>query len=304
MIKPYSLSSLVALKIRFWTLFFRFADRFISPRWFLKKVPTESELSSFSGKLTLEIVSHCWRYSHLMIYNLSAYVNNPPLNIDVTVTVFYSAEDHATVKLLEYFGAISVPGITWNWQKITTAQLMRRAIGRNKAALQTQANWIWFIDCDLIFYKGCLDALNEVLQHRKDVLLFPNSENITALLDSENEVLQNTAKQGLVDIDTALFHPNKINRAVGAYQITHGDIARACGYCNNISAYQTPENHWRKTYEDRTYRWLLGSQGVPVNIPEIYRIRHKEKGRYTKGSFISKVRMAIRSVKSKFKEDK
>ena len=287
-----------------WLLFFRFADRLISPKLFLANVPKAAELRTNEGRLSLEIVSHCWQYSHLMAYNLSAYVNYPPKEIDVTVTVFYSPEDIDTVDTLNFFEKNVIEGVTWNWQPLATEALFRRAIGRNKAALATKADWIWYIDCDLIFYEGCLDALNQELQNRNDILLFPNSENITPLLDSENLVLKKHSEPKTVDIDISEFYQNKISRAVGAYQITHGDIARSCGYCNNISVYQTPEAHWRKTYEDRTYRWLIGSQGKPINVPSIYRIRHQEKGRYSEGTLLSKVRKSIRFYKSKVEDDK
>ncbi len=287
-----------------WNFFFRFASRFISPRWFLRHVPSGKELSTHTGRLSLEIVSHCWHYSHLMAYNLSSYVNYPPSNIDVTVTVFYSPDDTATVDMLAFFKKIDVPSVTWNWQSLPTDQLLRRAIGRNKAALKTQANWVWYIDCDLIFHQGCLDSLATTLQKQREVLLFPKSEFVTSLLKDENPILNDNNKARLLDIDPTIFQPNEITRAVGAYQITHGDVARACGYCNDITVYQTPEGHWRKTYEDRTYRWLLRTQGVAIDIPAIYRIRHRSKGRYNKGSLWSVIRGFIRLSRSKIKEIK
>ena len=269
---------------------------------FLGNVSNAAELGANEGRLSLEIVSHCWQYSHLMAYNLSAYVNYPPKEIDVIVTVFYSPEDTNTVNTLNFFEKKIVEGVTWNWQPLTTGELFRRAIGRNKAALNTRANWIWYIDCDLIFHEGCLDALSRELQNRSDILLFPNSENTTPLLDSENLVLKNNSEPKIIDIDVSIFYEKKINRAVGAYQITHGDIARSFGYCNGISVYQTPETRWRKTFEDRTYRWLIGSQGTPIDVPSIYRIRHKEKGRYSEGTLLSELRKFIRSFRSKFQD--
>lgn len=281
---------------------FRYFDRILPARWYLKSVPSEQEINSVTGRIKLELVSHCWQYSHLLAYHLSALVNYPPEDVDVTVTVFYATEDNATQNMLDYFADISAPGITWNWQPLPKAHLFRRAIGRNQAALHTQADWIWYIDCDLIFHQGCLDSLAASLQGRKDALLFPDSESTTSMLEDANPILKNGQQPQLVDIDTTQFSPRKITRAVGAYQITHGDIARACGYCNNILAYQTPTIHWRKTYEDRTYRWLLRTQGIAIGVPAIYRIRHQSKGRYNKGTLWSKIRGFIRLTESKFKE--
>ena len=283
-------------------LFFRYADRIIPPNWFLSRLPSTDEINSYTGRLSIEIVSHCWNYSHLLAYNLSSLVNYPPQEIDVTMTVFYSPEDRDTVSMLEYFSGFEVPGVEWNWREISTGQLLRRAIGRNKAALETMANWIWYIDCDLIFHQGCLDSLGSLLQGRKDALLYPKTEQITSLLEDENPILNSGRNPEVIDIDPSIFHIRYIPRAVGAYQITHGDIARACGYCNHIRVYQTPTHHWRKTYEDRTYRWLLRTQGTTIDIPNIYRIRHSSKGRYSKGTLWSKIRSFVRATESKLDE--
>ena len=74
----------------------------------------------------------------------------------------------------------------------------------------------------------------------------------------------------------------------------HGDIARACGYCDAIKYYQTPAARWMKTYEDRAFRWLIGTHGTPLDIPNVCQIRHIVKGRYKKDSWWTKVRKAVR----------
>jgi hypothetical protein len=283
-------------------LFFRYADRIVPPHWFLSRLPSTDEINSYTGRLSIEIVSHCWNYSHLLAYNLSSLVNYPPQKVDVIMTVFYSPEDQDTVKMLDFFSGFDIEGVEWNWQAMPTEQLLRRAIGRNKAALETKADWIWYIDCDLIFHKGCLDSLDLQLRGRKDALLYPKIENITSLLEDENPILQNGRNPELVDIDPSIFHVRYIPRAVGAYQITHGDIARACGYCKNIRVYQTPTRCWRKTYEDRTYRWLLRTHGKTIDIPNIFRIRHISKGRYSKGTLLSRIRSLVRLTGSKLDE--
>jgi len=129
-------------------------------------------------------------------------------------------------------------------------------------------------------------------------LLFPQAENVTDLLKGDNKILQISNKPQIVNIDSKMFYPKNITRAVGAYQIVHADIARSCGYCNNIAAYQTPSMHWQKTFEDRTFRWLIGTHGTAIDIPHIYRIRHIAKGRYKKNSRWSRIRAYIRLMQS------
>ena len=88
-------------------------------------------------------------------------------------------------------------------------------------------------------------------------------------------VLKQTDKTlEVVDVDTSQFNEHKLSRATGPFQITHGDVARACGYCDVINYYQKPAAHWCKAYEDKAFRWLLGTDGTPLDIEGAYRIRH------------------------------
>ena len=81
---------------------------------------------------------------------------------------------------------------------------------------------------------------------------------------------------------------------MGPYQITHGDVARACGYCESIPVYQKPANHWRKAYEDSAFRWLIGTPGVAIDLPGVCQIRHLAKGRYRRNAPSSRLRTLLR----------
>jgi len=283
----------------FYEYFFRFAARGKIPaKWFSPAIPSAEERSISSERLTVEIVSHCWNYAHLLDYQLSSLVNYPPQKLDIIVTIFYSPEDIKTLEMLDFFGKKKIPNITWNWQELPKEMLFRRSIGRNKAALSTKADWVWFTDCDLIFHEQCLDQLAEALKGRNDVLLFPQQERITTLLAEDDPILLEGAIPQLLEINTDEFKVVNITRATGPLQITHGDVARSSGYCKHISIYQKTVKHWNKTYEDRTYRWLLGSQGVAIDVPGVYRIKHLFKGRYKEGTFNALIRRSIRRIRS------
>lgn len=279
------------------SVFYRIASTGILPAaLFRNPLPGPERRKAVNGLLKLEMVSHCWNYSHLLAYQLSSYVLHPPKNADVTVTVFYCPEDSGTEQLLEFFSTQQVPNVTWNWQSLTRSELFRRSIGRNRAAKATQADWIWFTDCDIIFGEGCLDGLAEQLQGRTDVLVYPKEESTTSMLDDDNPLLKKGVAPHIVDIDTSDFSRHTRDKAKGAFQIVHGDVARAVGYCEKIRLYQTPADAWRKTYEDKAFRWLLGSRGVPVDVPNVFQIRHVTKGRYKKDSSVSKLRSKIRHM--------
>jgi hypothetical protein len=281
-------------------LFFRLAAGGAVPaRWFERGLPPPEARAARTGHLTLEIVSHCWNYSHFLAYQLSSLVNFPPTWLSVTMTVFYSPEDRRTASLLAFFEKIEVPGVTWNWQPLPKDRLFRRAIGRNQAALATQADWVWFTDCDLMFRDGCLDVLADQLQGRRDALLYPREERCTSLLADDDPMLSASHRQPQVlDIDASQFATQYPSRATGPLQIAHGDVCRAVGYCNALKFYQEPSDSWCKAHEDRAFRWLLGTQGTPLDIPGVYRIKHVYKGRYTGNAATTRARSGVRRVQS------
>lgn len=283
--------------------FLRFAaSGYVPAKWFEPELPEIERRAARTGELHLEIVSHCWNYANMLLYQLSSLVQFPPTKMRVTMTVFYNEADTETQALLAHFSSIEVPGVTWNWQQLPTQALFRRAIGRNLAAKQSQADWIWFTDCDLLFREGCLDALNEALQGRQNALVYPREEFCTGLLPADHELLKPDLEHIEVrDIDSTLFRKFEKSRATGPLQITHGDVARAVGYCEALTYYQRPSHTWCKAYEDRAFRWLLRTQGEPLDVPGVYRIRHAAKGRYTGSRLSNGVRGALRQLVAKVK---
>lgn len=248
-----------------------------------------------SGRIKVEIVSHCWAYAHLQAYQLSSLVLNPPQNVDVTMTVFYSSEDEITEATLAFFAQQQTPNVQWNWQQMPKNALFRRAIGRNKAALETKADWVWFTDCDLLFGPGCLDALGESLQGRTDKLVYPDQEMLTDLLPDEHPALTKDEQPRIKSMDGIPFLPHRPSRATGPLQVVHGDVARAAGYCGQTRYFMTPVERWAKTYEDTVFRRIIRDHGVPISVPGVHRIRHQSKGRY-KGGLNSELRKSIRKA--------
>ena len=64
----------------------------------------------------------------------------------------------------------------------------------------------------------------------------------------------------------------------------------------SLEIFQTEDDRWRKTYEDTAFKWLIASEGIPLEVDGVFQIRHVQKGRYTKDSNVSRVRSKIRRL--------
>jgi len=259
--------------------------------------PLESRTPA-RGRLSIEIVSHCWRYSRLLAYQLTSLVDHAVWEADVTVTLFHATEDVATVRLLAFFAEFSPANVTWRWRVLPPPMLFRRAIGRNLAAKASTADWLWFTDCDLTFQPDCLDSLNTALQGRRDSLVYPRVESKTDAYAAPGDAPGNElATPRLLRLDPSDFVQHAVSRATGPLQIVHGDVARAVGYCDSIAHYQRPVPRFAKCTEDRVFRWLLDTSGTPVDVDGVCRVQHVEKGRYGENDAL--LRQRVRTLQDR-----
>lgn len=233
--------------------------------------------------MKIEIVTHSYNYSRLLTYQLSSLALHPPQDVSLTFTVFYNEDDLPTRQVLDFFwddprGDVAV----WNFRNLPTPELCRRAIGRNLAALNSHADWIWFTDCDYIFGPGALDSLPEALGKIEGPLAFPRQVLGSISHELGDAAIQKVNGPGLYSIDPTHFRPARHNRAIGGIQIVRGDVAREIGYCRG-TRWQRPARTWKRTHEDRAFRKILGTRGEPIDIPNVFRIRHSLRGRKHKG---------------------
>ena len=263
--------------------------------WYPSPTPAPARAAP-EGPLSIEIVSHCWGYSRLLAYQLTSLIDHPITDAHVRMTVFHGKEDTRTVNLLAFVKEHSIKNLEWNWRVLPKEQLFRRAIGRNLAALESDADWLWFTDCDLTFQANCLNSLNSALQGRRDALVYPRIESKTdayAAHDAEQPNALETPE--LLRVEPAEFIAHQVTRATGPLQITHGDVARSVGYCNAVPYYQQPQARWQKADEDRMFRWLLGTPGLAVDIDGVCRVQHVQKGRYADTGSVTSLRRHIRA---------
>lgn len=230
--------------------------------------------------MKIEIVTHCYRYATLLRHQLSSLVlHPPPEGVSLTATICHTPEDEETAKALAWFGTLSVPGVTWNWLPLPQAELCRRSIGRNRAALVTQADWVWFCDADYWFTTACWEAFRQ-LHDVTEPLVFPRVVNGHCSHELGDErIRQAREADGLVSVAVSEFEPERMRRAIGGIQIVRGDYCREHGYLKDSRRAQQPRAEWKRAHEDVWFRRKVGSAGRAVDIPAVYRIRHGQAGR-------------------------
>lgn len=251
------------------------ASAALPARWF---GPSPPALGPAARARHIEIVSHCWRYHHLLECQLASLVEHAPRTVRVTMTVFHAAEDVATCALLDRFANSAVRNVEWRPWPLPPAQLFRRSIGRNLAARATVADWVWFTDCDVVFGAGTFDALADAVVGIRSPLIHPAIEYASPVLEGVPWATDDSAIAGY-RIEPSRCTPRQMTRATGPLQIARGEAMRAVGYCASLKAFQQPAPTWCKAHEDRAFRWQLATAGEAVPIPHVFRIRHSAKGR-------------------------
>lgn len=237
----------------------------------------------------IELVVHCWRYSRCLSYLLSSLEINRAPSAQIKVTVFWNAKDQPTLDVLRYFRDHSEMG---RWPKYPGEQsplhlyqfplelpwLLRRAIGRNMAALKTTADLVWFCDGDYVFGPDCLETL-ATMELPDSKLFFPREVMISkthALGDAAS--LKAAAGPGIYRIDPNDYMVSK-HRAIGGLQIVPGDVAREYGYCRYTKWQRlVTDGKWKDTKGDMAFRKILETNGTAISLPRLYRIRQTTEG--------------------------
>lgn len=246
--------------------------------------------------MRVEVVSHCWNYARLLGFQLSSLVLHPP-EFPVTMTVWWCAKDERTEQVLHWYidNHPAPPNVSWTFRAIKRKQLMRRSIGRNVSAHETDADWVWFADCDMAFrgtfgaqFVRAVDGVTRSLCYPRHSLVNQGAASSTrALMDATAEDTLTDPVLGLIDVRRDDYKRRTNPRAIGGIQIVRGNVARESGYLPNSSRYQRPANSWQRTFEDTRYRKSLRcGNGAKVDLPGVYRIRHAVQGRFHEGCYL------------------
>ncbi len=224
---------------------------------------------------TIEIITHCWRFSRVLNYELSSLFSHA--TDGVTATIFYAKDDQPTVDVLDFFR----DKVNLNAWPLPRPKLLRRAIGRHLAARNSEADIVWFCDADYYFGPECLGVLSR-MDLDDDMIYFPRLQQINTTHALGDEYALAADKPGIYSVSQSDFRPETMRKAIGGLQIVTGDTARRLGYCEGCKVQgKVSGDGWARTRGDQVYRGPDGvgcGLGTSFHLPNLYRIRQSQRG--------------------------
>jgi len=226
----------------------------------------------------VEIVSHCYSesdpcYAVFLDFQLSSILLNPS-SCKVQMTVCCTPSDERTQKVLEFFkNKLNLKII-----ELSVEKLGRRSVGRNMAAKQTEANFVWFADTDYLFGDNCLDTLVEYEWEKKRVLVYPRKVRFHKRHElGDSLVKQHDGTVGIFGVNEDEFVTKTNKMAWGGIQIARGDHVRKHGYLDGFQKFMKgAEKPFADFRDDVRFRKCCEKKGItlPLRIPNLYRLRH------------------------------
>jgi len=232
---------------------------------------------------TVIIISHCFRYSRVLSYQISSLLLHPPERVAVAMVVVSTREDNPTQDVMSFFKEkFPTPYARLISLTVPTRELLNRSIWRNKLCKDAGADIIWLCDVDYFFGKGCIDSLADVPLDLADPeyspLYFPRVTLYNRTHANGDDYALRAKTPGVYGVDPSDFIEHRPGRAIGGIQIVPGDVAREKGYCPDHEKWQKPCAMWKQTGADRVFRKILGTNGKAIEMPSCYRIRQTTEG--------------------------
>lgn len=228
--------------------------------------------------MVFEVVNHVHGegYARLLAYQLSSLVLFPPAAIhQVIYTLCVNTEDKHTADTIEFFANQIPTNIVLKFILQPIEELRQRAIGRNRAAVETVADWVWFCDTDYIFGRDLWAHLADEAAKADDQIvpfIWPKTIRQTDWPTGDRLIMEMTTP-GVKDISDEPTIAVQMHRAIGGLQIINGMAIKREGYCSFMNS---PSGNWNFRSDSRIRRRFPTK--TSIELPQLIRIRHSRKG--------------------------
>ena len=110
-----------------------------------------------------------------------------------------------------------------------------------------------------------------------------NRNGVTSRMKCECNLLETDVAEFIDDVNLNVLNVEKMSSHVKqclALLLDYAPDSADVIADDDLKANWTQLTAFAKCHEDTAFRWLLGTQGSPVPVPGVARIRHQAKGRY------------------------
>jgi hypothetical protein len=234
---------------------------------------------------SLDIVVHAFsaelpQYAAMLKAQARAIADHAPdsLSIQLVIACTFPEQDPQTWITIQEIIPWMRNGFVVRVEALPREQLFRRAIFRHYWSQRSQADVLWFADCDYCPLQGCLSAICEQVS-TSDGLCFPKTYYRHREHHLGDRSWQAIAKGDVLQINPLEFEVRKCRKAIGGMQIIGRDVVRRIGYLGK------PQSRWQRPVgpeipfgcfrdDSQWRRQEFPDGGRKIDVPNLYRQRH------------------------------
>jgi len=200
-------------------------------------------------------------------------------------------EDTRTLEVLDWFRT-NYPQLDMDTILLDRPGITRRCYGRDRAAVASKEDLIWYTDVDHYFGPNCLDTLSSEWETRgyREAAAREDWKTCPMMVYPKRICIQKDHASGdalclwaqqhpqqLLSINFSEYNRMRYFRPIGGVQIVPGVIARRWGYLSTHRGFQEPLSRPFENFRDDVgYRMFLEQRGFwcSINVTTCYRLRH------------------------------
>ena len=255
------------------------------------KVPTVTKTTTtiilpmdtepITKKLTIEVCMHCYNYQKRLCWMLSSLLQEKGDKPNIVANVSYTPNNgnpttESVIKLFREKGLVIKETI------LTKEQIHNRAIARNIQIKESQADWILFADCDMVYDSLFFSDLQKQLQNdlRNETRVM-GADRLSLSIPFCIKYFEEDKREYPCEIENVADITSKWpvwrtcggGTAPGNFQLAKMSIVRARG-----SRYSFRQrDRWRRTASDRHFRLVMKGR-VQIKTKPQYHLNHDRGG--------------------------
>lgn len=240
------------------------------------------EKEEVKDKLTIEICIHCYNYQHRLCWMLSSLLEQQGFVPDIIVNISYAPNNGnpTTEEVCQFFRD---KGLKITETLLTEEEAPNRAIARNKQVAATKADWILFVDSDMVYDPHLFEDLQKQLRGdlRTETKVMGGDRFSLDIPFCIKEFEEDTRKYPCVVHEVAKLvkkWPLKWitgkNTVAGNFQLANVKAIQIIG--DGLYTGRTGDV-WRATKSDRAFRCRMGGR-KGIDIKPQYHLNHDRGG--------------------------